>query len=412
MKVVVIGAGLAAMASALMAAEAGHRVTIVTKGIGGLGLSTGVLDVYSWAPDGSPVSDPFDFSSLPPEHPYHAIGADAVRDGVAWLEEHVGLFGARPVGAPERNMWIPTPAGAVRPAYAVQRSMADSVLRDGGQYLVVGFRQFKDFPAQLIADNLARSPHVRVTARAVTLDLAARSGEADSNATAFARAFDGRSREVRESGFYTEFGEQVASALAAAVRPGEVVLLPAFCGLKHDATAPLRAAIADAGGAGLAEMMIPPPSVAGRRIYDALLAQCREARIDVHMNATVTASSGENGRITRLLVSRAGRETPLEVDAVIDAAGRFESGNIMRNSRKEFRETIFGLPLAVGENPWTTGVVVDSAMHPTNELGSPIYANLHLAGDVIAGSAPWAEKSGEGIALGSARAATNALGKD
>ena len=42
---VVIGAGLAGLAATLRLAEAGAKVTLVTKGIGGLQLGQGTLDI-------------------------------------------------------------------------------------------------------------------------------------------------------------------------------------------------------------------------------------------------------------------------------------------------------------------------------------------------------------------------------
>jgi len=43
--VVVIGAGLAGLAAAIKAADSGLSVTLVTKGVGGIQLGTGTVDI-------------------------------------------------------------------------------------------------------------------------------------------------------------------------------------------------------------------------------------------------------------------------------------------------------------------------------------------------------------------------------
>ena len=51
MNVVVIGAGLAGLVAAIRLREAGAEVSLLTKGIGGLQLSQGTVDVLGYSPD-------------------------------------------------------------------------------------------------------------------------------------------------------------------------------------------------------------------------------------------------------------------------------------------------------------------------------------------------------------------------
>ncbi|MDR0990187.1 MAG: hypothetical protein LBL92_02315, partial [Propionibacteriaceae bacterium] len=55
------------------------------------------------------------------------------------------------------------------------------------------------------------------------------------------------------------------------------------------------------------------------------------------------------------------------------------------------------------------GVAVDPAMRVLDSQGTPVYDNLHAAGSLLGGAIRWSEKSGEGIAIGSAWAATSAI---
>ena len=45
----VIGAGIAGLTAAIRLREAGHQVTLMSKGIGGLQLSQGSIDVLGYA---------------------------------------------------------------------------------------------------------------------------------------------------------------------------------------------------------------------------------------------------------------------------------------------------------------------------------------------------------------------------
>lgn len=416
MRIIVIGSGLAGLTAALKLREAGHHVDIVTKGWGGLLLSSGTLDVYGWDKDGHPISDPYaEIETLvakEPGHPYASIGADAVREGVDWLCTTTGLF-----AKPGKNVLIPTAIGAVRPTIAVQNTMVPSLMEDGKKFLVVGIRQFRDFPAAFIADNLARSPLAKVETRAVTISLAPRKPEADSTGTTFARAFDGT---AGLDGPATR--DSLINELRGHVRAGETILLPAILGFSPDAYQEISAEL----GVPVGEVPVPPPSIPGRRINDVLIQLCHDKRVDISLNAEVIGFEADGGHVTALKVQRAGRVTTNKVDAVVYAGGGLESGTIQRDSYGDIRERVFDLPLTFldaedaettgvtgsvivdGKDLFGTGVSVNEDMLPLDG-DRPVYDNLYLAGSIIGGARPWSEKSGEGIALGSAVAATRAI---
>ncbi|WP_196717295.1 glycerol-3-phosphate dehydrogenase subunit GlpB [Actinomyces trachealis] len=447
--VVVIGAGIAGYVTALRLRRAGASVTLVTKGVGGLPLSTGNLDVLGRlggvaGPAGPgagateaerwerrAVTHPYttinEESLLPEGHPYLVIGAKHTAAGVAGMCDLAGPelltartdddgAGTNPHGP--ANFWLPTAIGAIRPSLVLQPSMAASVLRDGGRYLVVGLARLKDLTAELVAGNLNRSELPsggRVEARALTIDFEAHPGEADTNAVGHARALDSAVGR-----------EQLLRLLAGQVRPGETVLLPAVLGLEQ---AGVYRELAERLGAPVGEIPLVPPSVPGLRLEHRLERLAVAERVRIVMGGRVVDSRSEHGRLVSVTSAAAGRPREHRAAAFVLAAGGFESGALAMDSYGIVTETVLGLPLAgVGpdgaenlrrlihrdywgmpQGVFRVGVAVDKQMRPLGADGEPVLEGLHAAGGVLAGAVRWSEMSGEGIALGSAHAAAEAV---
>lgn len=416
-RVIVIGAGIAGLTAALRLARAGVAVTLLTKGVGGLHLSQGTVDVlgYNSAVDrAARVSNPLaalaELAAAQPTHPYAVIGADAVRAGVEFLREELGpdLL----VGDPDQNLLLPTAVGAVRPTCLAQPSMLAGACVPGARFAIVGLRRLKDFQAGLIAGNLSRAVLAdggRLEARPVWLDVPARPGEADSFGLTFARAFD-----------HSEYRARFAAELKPLIEDGETVGLPAVLGVK-DPNAWRH--LADLLGHPVFEIPLPPPSVPGIRLNAALTTAARAAGVRIVNGSWATAPEVVDGRVARITFTTAGTPREYPGNAFLLAAGGFESGALSLNSHDEVKETIFGLPLAGTDVPelihgdywgaeqplFGAGVAVDESMRVVEPGGGPVYQNLWAAGGVLAGAYRWSEKSGEGIALGSAVKAADAI---
>ena len=418
--VLVIGAGLAGLSAALRLAETDNRVTLISKGIGGLPLSPGTLDVLGYIGK-DPVAAPFAaLEQLPDWHPYRRIGVESVARAVDWLVRRVpALYPEVTSVGQSQNSWLPTAVGAVRPSYIQPLTCRNAVLQDGMKLVVVGIAQFKDFPAALIADNLARSERVQVSARAIEISLDAR-GLADVKGTDYARALDSDLQLMKR------FAQQIN----AAAQPGETVLVPAVVGLKPESFPNFAAQVNHP----VAEVPTPPPCVAGRRLNDALVDLLTEARVDMRNNATVTGVTSADGVITAVTVARAGGSDSIKVDAVVDAAGGFASGNLTRDSYMALHEAIFELPLftppaaektgihsidtrqkTLVEQLLSSGIMVNEkmqALRPATEDGefdALAFENLYVIGEALGGTNPASEISGEGLALGSMFKACEAI---
>ena len=125
--VVVIGSGLAGLVAAIKLGRAGKSVTLISKGLGGLQLSQGTVDVLGYNPDR--VTDPVAASAtMPSTHPYSVLGADAVRAGVLYVQD---VLKDHLVGDPARNVFLPTAVGALRPTCLVPPTMAAGIVTGG-----------------------------------------------------------------------------------------------------------------------------------------------------------------------------------------------------------------------------------------------------------------------------------------
>ena len=426
MKIAVIGAGLAGLSAALMANEKGYQVTVYTKGLGGLVLSAGTGDLLGYLPDRPDpvVGDPYQaVDDLPDNHPYRLIGTEHLRAGMEWYRRTLPDFWA-PTNATTTNTFLASALGSVRPTYLVPQTCAAGALRDQMKLLVVGLKQFKDFPATLIADNLNRAERFSLSARAVTLDLSGRGDEADVTATDYARNFDVADLDPQRA---AKLRQKFATLLNDTVQSGETILIPAFMGLNPQTFSDFQSLV----HAPLAEVPTVPPSILGRRAYDILVNSCREARIDIHTNCAVLSAASLDGTVTALRVARAGGVDEVKVDAVLDAAGGITSGNFQRDSHLIIQEKVFNLPVLTPapaetgylnsihqidrenrqelERVLMSGVAVDTTMRPVDTSGNRLYHNVFCLGEMLGSCAPWRELSGEGLALGSAWAAVQSL---
>ena len=426
-RVVVVGAGLSGLVTSTALARDGFNVTCVTFGVGGLPLGSGVIDVCGYNADSrvpagpstqTPYSThnqvggrvgqasapspartgfrpPYHRSSASLEHPYAAIGADAVQAGLALLLELAGpdLL----IGDPDTDVMLPTALGMTRPACLYPPSMVAGAHDCAA--VIVGFKRLRDFFPQLIVGNCG--------GRAAMVDTVARPGEVTSSPMVFARFFD------------TDEGRQ---ALVAALRPvvgdGETVGLPAVLGL-DDTTAWRK--IEDALGQPVFEIPFAPPSVPGWRLNNALVRVAQASGVRFMRGVKALDVQQTSGRATGVVVNSAGHPTMLAADAVVLATGGLKSGGIVMDDHQRFAEPIMGLPLAnVPEVPFVAdafapqpaylvGVRVDSAMRPLDDDGNVVCGNVHVVGGLIGGSDRVHELTSGGIDVGSAVAAAQAI---
>lgn len=409
--VVVMGAGLAGLSAAVRCAQAGAKVTLASKGIGGLQLGQGTIDILGYSPER--VSDPLaavdGLISTDAGHPYAKLGSERVRSSVEWLRGVLGDDLA--VGDLSRNFQLPTAVGAIRPTALAQPSMLAGELKGGQRYVFVGFTRLKDFYPKLIADNLNRSRTPEgeaITARAIDIDFEIRPGEYDTTGLNHARAFDDPKVRAR-----------LVAAVKPLLEPGEIVGFPAVLGI-NDVTA--WRDIASQLGHDVFEVPLPPPSVPGMRLNQRLTQLAKDAGVRVIMGSAAVHPVVADASVRSVKIASAGHETELVGRHFILATGGFESGSLEMDSFGQVSERVFGLPLVGLEGPlvhgdywgadqplFRAGVDVDDQMRPLDAAGSVVYSNLHAVGGLLAGATRWRDKSGDGISVASALAAADSI---
>ena len=374
--VVVIGAGLAGLITAVHAVQAGARVSLLAMGIGRLILTPGWFQVGAFR-----------------DHP-----------GVAALHEWDTMqahFYTDPAG---HLLRLPTMLGILRKTAAAPLGLAAGDLTEASAPLIVGFAGWRDFDPVLFAGMLEKQG---IPARAVHVDFPGRHDAWDLTPTELAHRFDSPA-----------FRDEVARLVRGRLREEKRVGFPAVLGL-HDSDA-LEDMVARIG---LPVFEIPtlPPSVPGTRLFHALRRWLLRHGARVQIGHPVVRAITGDDRVIGVAVASAGRETIVRGDAFILATGGLYGGGLQSDDRGQVWEPIFDLPVTA-ENDRTTwfrpdlldpaghpvhrfGLQVDERLRPLGADGSPAFANLFAAGHLLAGMDTVIEGNAEGLDLASAFAA-------
>jgi len=401
--VVVVGAGLAGLTAAIRLAQEGLDVAVVATGQGSLPLSPAVVDILGYAPHlvTSPGQELPAYVAEHPDHPYARASLDTLTASLSWFLELTASLGYR--GTLDHNVLLPTAVGGIRPTGLVPETMAAGDLGEGGEVLIVGIRNYRDFHARLVADNLNRSSR-SVRARAVEIGL---SGDARSLRPQLL------ARRLELPPVRSELARAVRSELAGE----QAVGLPAVLGLSraHEVWSELTSLI----GRPIFEIPTLPPSVSGLRLQTVLGRALRRHGGRILIGSTATAGSGGSGRLQSVTVAESSRSVEFEADHFVLATGGIATGGIVSEWAEPPREVVLGLPVVGSGDHGATyfqeherdrlGLAVDHRLRPLNSSGEPVYANVHAVGAILSGAAPWREMSGNGISLATGYAAARAI---
>lgn len=395
--VIVIGAGLSGLMGALALAEAGRRPLVVAKGQGTTHWTSGTVDV--WGGDDAPRASIQRLAAERPEHPLGRLGPASVEEALDRFRALMEAARYPYVGSLDRNVLLPTALGALRPAALLPATMAAGDTRLGGEMLIAGFRELRDFFPPLAAANLSAQG---LPARGVYLQLPpATDRRLDFSTRSFAQLFD-------SPAFREDVGRQLRAARGSATRIG----LPAVLGLRdpHGVVQDLQRL----SGAQIFEIPTLPPSVPGMRLFEIFRAAIVAAGGRLQIGGWVVRGDGADGRLAAIYSEAAARHLELRADAFLLATGGVAGGGIRTDHTGAVWETALGLPLEApdsragwfasrflddgGQPIFRAGIAVDDRMRPT-AAGRVVYENVAVAGSALAGTDPVRERCQSGLAL-------------
>ncbi len=406
--VVVVGSGLAGLATAVRLAEDGARVAVVAAGSGTLSWAGGPLDVAAVPSDGTPREGVANLAARP-GHPY-AILADDIDAAAAWFGATMAGGGLPYEGDLDRPLRpLPTALGVLRPAAIVPAGMAAALTqwRPGESLVVVGIHGDKDLWPAAVATGLRRAYRGRPEAgpasiTAVLVALPELADRRNRSALDLARRFDD---PRQRSAILARLARALARESGGELR----IALPAALGLEDHAAA--LPETRDALGGPVFELPMVPPSIPGLRIQAVLRRRLLELGGRILLGEAVARVELDRGRVARVVLPAAARETTIHAPALVLATGGLTGGGLVAPASGGLRETVLGLPVeAPPETDWLADLADASKGHPVALAGirtdaqlRPVApAGVRIVGSLLAGQRYLDERCGDGVALASA----------
>lgn len=404
---IVIGAGLSGLMGALALAEAGCRPLVLAAGQGKTHWLGGTIDLLGRSGN-EPLRDTLEhLVTEQPVHPYARTGLAGIEEALARFRSLAEAAGFPYFGSLERNILLPTALGALRPATLLPATMVAGDIRLGGDILIAGFHELRDFFPQLIAANLRAQG---VSARGISIQVPTAAYRVDYSTRTFAQLFD-------TSAFRLEIGAQLRNQRGKATRIG----LPAVLGLcdpvgvLHD--------LQRSSGAQIFEIPTLPPSIPGMRLFTLFRNAIEEAGGRFQIGSTVVRGSSDTAAhtdncspvLTKVFTEAAAREQQHQARGFLLATGGIVGGGIRTDHRGNVWETALGLPLcaptareawfaeqflcAEGHPLFRAGIATDEYLRPVDSNDTIVYRNVTVAGSALAGIDPLCEHCMTGIAL-------------
>jgi glycerol-3-phosphate dehydrogenase subunit B len=400
---IIIGMGLSGLMAARTAAEVGKKVLIVGKGTGSLCLFSNTIDLLGNIPGKTGISDGLSiWIKAHPGHPYSKIGWEGMSEA---FSSFISLF-PPPYSFQtirNENCFIPTGAGTLRPTYLIPATMAAGTSLIGGSGLIVGFKGFKDFFADYVADQLK--------CRRITLSLAETLRQ-ELSATALARMME------KES-FRNAMGREIKKNIQGETSVG----FPALLGLRNPIQ--VKKDLEEVIGAQVFEIPILPPSIPGMRIFNRFKEWLIQKGATFLIGHSISKADLKGKKCEKVYVHKPPISDFYSADRYILATGRFVGGGLLADEEKIY-EPVLNLPISQPKSreDWFSnsffdnhpihqaGISTDPSFRPTDERGNLVLENVWVAGTVLAHHHCIDEKSREGIEISTGYwAAKNAVEK-
>ncbi len=404
--ILVIGCGMAGMASALFAGEKGLKV-VQTGRTGAIHLASGFLDIMGVYPVNPPVirENPQDaIEKLICENPLHPYAKMEKEDIFKAVDAFVSILkkaGLSYKGYENKNIKAITPVGTTKLTFRAPMSMFKGIraMEDKKPILFVDFHGLKGFSAKQLVENLSKS---HPSLKATRISFPGAKGEIFPEHIAISL----EKPEIREK--FMKF-------LASVLKGEKIVGFPAIMGIWE--TEKIIRYLENCLGMEIFEIPTMPPSIAGIRIRKACQRRLGELGVTTLYNKKVLKAGRNSDGSFIFHIGHTEVENVIKAKGAILATGRF-LGKGLHADRKKIREPLFGLGVFQPEQRYLwhnkdffdlsghginkAGIETDQYFRPIGKDKKPAYKNLYAAGSILAHQDWMREKSGSGIAIATA----------
>jgi glycerol-3-phosphate dehydrogenase subunit B len=382
--VIVIGAGVAGLTAGAFLAGQGLNVAVVTAGEPTACLSTGCIDVCSQ--DEDPLRG---IAKLPDEHPFHLMTAAAICQALSDFQQIVTDRAVPYAGGPEKNHRVLSAIGTFKTTCLVPVTMQASPQSTDEKIHIITFAGLKDFYPGYIISRLPNASFSVYDAGVSTTMGIATSFENDAFLEAFILWLE--KRDIREN----------------------KIAVPAMLGL--ESAAAIMKKIESRLERPVFEIPTIPPSMPGRRLFNALKDHLRSRKGDIYWGWPVVGVEKTGRLIEAVIAESQGRPNSLNARAFVLATGSFVGGGLHAR-RDTMLEKVFHLPVfAPGERETWFDQDYFSANHGIGQAGIAVDAsfrpvdcpwdNIFVCGAILAHTEALKNGCGHGFAIATGQAA-------
>jgi glycerol-3-phosphate dehydrogenase subunit B len=382
--VIVIGAGVAGLTAGAFLAGKGLKVALVTSGEPTACLSTGCIDVCAQAKN--PLQG---IENLPDEHPYHFVPPPMIHQALSDFQQIMTNRMLPYTGLLQENSLVLSAIGAFKTTCLLPVTMQASPKSDDEKIHIVTFAGLKDFYPGYIISRLKKSSFSTYDAGVSTTMGIAANFEKESFLEAFLLWME--KLGIRE--------DKIAVPAVLGLESAPVILQKIENRLERP----------------VFEIPTIPPSMPGRRLFNALKDHFRHQGGDIYWNWPVSGVEKTGRLIEAVITESPGAPNSINARAFLLASGSFVGGGLLA-LRRTIVEKIFDLPVFVPGQRETwfnqdyfsadhgigrAGIAVDSSFRPADCR----WDNIFVCGAILAHTEALKNGCGHGFAMATGQAA-------
>lgn len=402
--VLVLGAGLAGLVTAIFLNKRGRHVAIIASGAGFVVASTGFVDVIERTPSGETIEDLQEilsaFKSRWPDHPYAKADWETLFGAEQDLLEILNYTGLEYIIPYQTaNVQVVTALGTLKRTHLLPKSAAIANILNKKSIIVLSFRGLANFNPCLVHSNLAGLfPGAKIKWAIVDLPL---NKATNIQSITIAKWFDNDEHQE-------EIFKRIIAAIPQREKP-DIILLPAVLGLRKHYT--IWNKLRDTLGVEVLEVPTLPPSVPGIRLFNALRFFLETRKVYLNLNCQAIRAGIAGGEVKYVDAFSEGKIVRYRSRYYILATGGIAGGGLIEKNG-QIHDPIFGSPITGASRldyktfPVNVGVAVDDTMRVRR------FSNLWACGRILGGYNPYFERCGNGIALATARKISKTLGRE